>query len=230
MAKKVKKTAKKKTTGAKRTVKKVSKKKTAKKKMAAPKRTVKRQRKSSLTVEEISKLRTALLEKRKELIGDVNCMESEALRKSRLDAAGDLSSMPIHMADIGTDNFEQEFALGLMDSERKLLSEINQALVRIAEGTYGICEGTGKAIPKARLNAQPWAKYCVEYAEMIEKGLVTENEGMYEQFDDYDEQPDEEGDEDSDELDTEEDVEEKEEFDRFNYGEIEEDEEEEEEY
>jgi RNA polymerase-binding protein DksA len=113
-----------------------------------------------------------LLEKRREIVGNVNEMEDEALKRSRLDASGDLSSMPIHMADIGTDNYEQEFALGLMDSERKLLREIDDALERIQQGTYGVCEGTGKPIPKARLRAQPWARYCVEYARMLEEGLL----------------------------------------------------------
>jgi RNA polymerase-binding protein DksA len=80
------------------------------------------------------------------------------------------------MADLGTDNYEQEFALGLMDSERKLLREIDNALVRIEKKTYGICEGTGKQIPKARLEAQPWARYCVEYARKLEQGLVVEHE------------------------------------------------------
>jgi RNA polymerase-binding protein DksA len=117
-----------------------------------------------------------LLEKRREIVGDVNEMHDEALKKSRLDATGDLSSMPIHMADLGTDNYEQEFALGLMDSERKLLEEIDAALQRIEEKTYGICEGTGKPITKARLKAQPWARYCVEYARMLEQGLVSESE------------------------------------------------------
>jgi len=117
-----------------------------------------------------------LLEKRREILRNVNEFEDEALRKSRLDATGDLSSMPIHMADIGTDNYEQEFALGLMDSERKLLREIDDALERIEQQTYGICEGTGKPIPKARLEAQPWARYCVEYARMLEQGLVAEPE------------------------------------------------------
>jgi RNA polymerase-binding protein DksA len=84
--------------------------------------------------------------------------------------------MPIHMADIGTDNYEQEFALGLMDGERKLLKEIDDALQRIEQGTYGICEATRKPIAKARLEAQPWARYCVEYARMLEQGLVTEQE------------------------------------------------------
>jgi len=61
-----------------------------------------------------------------------------------------------------------------MDGERRLLTEIDEALRRIEEGTYGICEGTNKPIPKARLEAQPWARYCVEYARMIEEGLVEE--------------------------------------------------------
>jgi DnaK suppressor protein len=135
-----------------------------------------RTRKRRLTADEIARFEQMLLEKRTEIVGNVNEMEDEALKKPRLDASGDLSSMPIHMADIGTDNYEQEFALGLMDGERKLLREIDDALERIQRGAYGICEGTGKAIPKARLRAQPWARYCVEYARMLEQGLVTEQE------------------------------------------------------
>ncbi|MHC4475544.1 MAG: TraR/DksA family transcriptional regulator [Planctomycetota bacterium] len=133
-------------------------------------------RKRGLTVADIERFRQRLLEKRREIVGDVSEMADEALKKSRLDASGDLSSMPIHMADLGTDNYEQEFALGLMDSERKLLNEIDDALQRMEQKTYGICEGTGKPIAKARLQAQPWARYCVKYARMLEQGLVTEQE------------------------------------------------------
>jgi len=129
-----------------------------------------------LTPEEIEGYRRLLLEKRAELLGDVKYIENEALKKSRLDAAGDLSSMPIHMADLGTDNFEQEFSLGLMDGERKILSEIVAALGRIADGTFGICEGTGRPISKARLQASPWACFCIDYARMVEKGLIAEGE------------------------------------------------------
>lgn len=139
---------------------------------------------SHLTAAEIAHFRLLLLEKRAEIIGDVSSMENEALKKSRLDAAGDLSSMPIHMADIGTDNYEQEFALGLLDSERKLLHEINEALQRIEEGVYGICEGTGEPIPQARLEASPWARYCVAYARLIEQGLVTTDEDEQEEPED----------------------------------------------
>jgi RNA polymerase-binding protein DksA len=130
--------------------------------------------KSHLSAADLKRFQQMLLNKRQEIIGNVNEMKDEALNKSRLDASGDLSSMPIHMADIGTDNYDQEFALGLMDSERKLLREIDDALQRIENHTYGICEGTGKPIPKARLEAQPWARYCIEYARMLEQGLAGE--------------------------------------------------------
>jgi DnaK suppressor protein len=121
-----------------------------------------------LTAADIEHFKQMLLEKRGEILANVNEMEDETLKKSRLNAAGDLSSMPIHMADIGTDNYDQEFTLGLMDGERNLLKEIDDALQRVEQGTYGICEGTGRQIQKARLEAQPWARYCVEYARKLE--------------------------------------------------------------
>lgn len=125
--------------------------------------------KAHLTAAEIEHFRLLLVEKLHELLGDVDWIEQEALRSSRTEK-GDLSNMPIHMADIGTDNYEQEFSLGLMDSERKLVREIFDAIKRIDRGTYGICEGTDQPIPKARLEASPWARYCVEYASLIEQG------------------------------------------------------------
>lgn len=144
-----------------------------------------RTKKSRLGATAIEHFKQLLLQKRREIISNVNEMKDETLKQSRLDASGDLSSMPIHMADIGTDNYEQEFALGLMDSERKLLRETDDALQRIEEGTYGICEGTGKQIPKARLEAQPWARYCIEYARLLEKGLVREQEGPAPELQEY---------------------------------------------
>lgn len=142
------------------------------KKTAKKKPTRRRKDPRPLSAADLDYFKERLLEKRREIFQNVFEIEGETLKKSRLDASGDLSSMPIHMADLGTDNYEQEFALGLMDSERKILHEIDDALNRIAEGTYGICEGTGEPIPKARLEAQPWARYCVEYARMVEEGRV----------------------------------------------------------
>ncbi len=175
-----------------RKVKKVSKKKVAQKK--APVKKISRKkikkvgRKTRLDTAKIQQYREMLLARWREILGDVNTIEGEALRKSHLDASGDLSSMPIHMADLGTDNYEQEFTLGLLDSERKLLQEISDALQRIEEGTYGICEGTGKPIPKARLQASPWARYCVEYARKIEQGFVEAPKSGEDELEDLEEE------------------------------------------
>lgn len=199
MAKKVKKTTKKsavKKAVKKKTVKKTAKKSTAKKKTtskkkASPKKSVKkkisRTRKSKLTAKELASFRELLVEKLKEIIGDVNHIESGALKTSRQDSAGDLSSMPIHMADIGSDNYEQEFSLGLMDSERKIVREIYEAIKRIEEGTYGICEGTGEPIPKIRLKGIPWTRYCLKFAELVEKGLAIEPDHAFMDESDFDE-------------------------------------------
>ena len=125
--------------------------------------------KTHLSRKELDDYRQVLLQKRQTLLGDLSGMEQQT---SSQGASGNLSSMPTHMADVGTDNFEQEFTLGLLESEQQLLREIDEALRRIDERTYGVCLGTGNPIPKARLLAKPWAKYTVEYARMLEKGLV----------------------------------------------------------
>jgi len=131
------------------------------------------QRSSGLSKKDLAQFRQLLLTKRVELIGDMSTLQKQALSENRRDAAGDLSSMPIHMADLGTDNYEKEFTLGLIEGERALLREIDEALRRIEDGTYGICEATGKPIGKARLRARPWAKFCYEYVLAQEKGQQT---------------------------------------------------------
>ncbi len=127
-----------------------------------------RKNKSKLTQDEVEKFKTMLLEKRDELLGNLYCMENDALREER----SDLSNMPIHMADLGTDSYEQEFTLELMDSERKLIAEIDDALNRIENGTYGICEIGGEQILKQRLEAIPWGRCCTACASVLESGLL----------------------------------------------------------
>lgn len=111
-----------------------------------------------------------LLEKRAQILGDVSTLSNEALDQNRSDASGDLSSMPIHMADLGSDNYELEFTLGLIEGERAILREIDEALERVRDNTYGACLATGQPIGKARLRAKPWAKYCYEYTLAQERG------------------------------------------------------------
>jgi DnaK suppressor protein len=121
--------------------------------------------KTRLTAKELTEYKKILLEARAELIARVTGLEDEALRSS----GGNLSNMPLHMADIGTDTFDQDLAIGMAETERELLREIDEALDRVVAKTYGVCQLTGKPIPKARLDAKPWAKYTVEAARQIEK-------------------------------------------------------------
>ncbi len=120
---------------------------------------------AGLSVAELSTFRELLLQKRHEILGDVSSMEREALAESK----SDLSNLPVHMADQGTDAYEQEFTLGLVETNRSLLKDINAALAKIQDGTYGLCEGTQKPISKPRLEAIPWVKYSLEYAQQLEK-------------------------------------------------------------
>ena len=112
-----------------------------------------------------------LLALRARVRGDVTQMADSALKQSRTQANGDLSSMPIHMADLGTDNFEQEFTLSLMESDADILDKIEAALERVEDGTYGQCEECGAKIPKTRLNAIPYATMCVKCASEHERGF-----------------------------------------------------------
>jgi len=127
---------------------------------------------TSMGKPELKAYKERLLALRTRLRGDVIQMADATLKKNRMESNGDLSSMPIHMADLGSDNWEQEFTLGLIDNERKLLREMDEALARIADGTYGICLATHSSISKERLLAKPWAKYCIEYARAQEAGRV----------------------------------------------------------
>jgi RNA polymerase-binding protein DksA len=155
-----------------------------------------RKPKSPLTKAQLKEFRGMLLEKRRELIGDMTGIEADALGKFRDSDTSEALSMPTHPADVGSDNYEQEFTLGLLESERILLSEINEALERIDDGTFGICLGTGEPIGEPRLRARPWSKYCIDYQRKIEQGLVHPDEDEY----DFD-QDDEDDDEDDEDLD-----------------------------
>jgi DnaK suppressor protein len=108
-----------------------------------------------------------LVELRARLRGDVTTMANATLKRTRTEASGDLSSMPIHMADIGSDNFDQEFTLILMENDGGTLEQIEDALERIESGTYGVCVECGGRILKTRLNAIPYTPYCIKCASEL---------------------------------------------------------------
>ncbi len=112
--------------------------------------------------EELTRFRKLLETKRKVLMGDMDNLSKEALHRNRQEASGDVSNMPTHMADLGTDNFEQEFTLNLIQTEQGTLRDIEEALEKIDTGSYGMCESCGKAIAPTRLKALPHARLCLE--------------------------------------------------------------------
>jgi DnaK suppressor protein len=85
------------------------------------------------------------------------------------ESAQELPSYSLHMADSGTDNFDRDFALSLLSSDKDAVYEIEEALKRIERGTYGVCELTSKTIPKARLEAIPWTRFTVEAQAQLER-------------------------------------------------------------
>ncbi|MBM4022127.1 MAG: TraR/DksA family transcriptional regulator [Planctomycetes bacterium] len=123
-----------------------------------------------MKVADLKAFKAALETLRSRLRGDVSTMADAALRKTRSEASGDLSSMPIHMADIGTDAFEQEFTLSLMATEEETLVLVEQALAKIRTRTYGTCEECDSVIAKKRLEAIPFAPLCIRCAEKLEHG------------------------------------------------------------
>ena len=110
---------------------------------------------------ELETYKSRLIALRDRIRGDVSTMTDGALSHSRSEAAGDISIMPLHMADIGTDNFETEQTLSFIQSDHVTLKLIEEALERIKNGTYGICEDCGAMIPKVRLNVLPYTASCV---------------------------------------------------------------------
>jgi RNA polymerase-binding transcription factor DksA len=116
---------------------------------------------------ESREFKAMLLSLRSRLRGDVSAMADSALRKTRSEASGDLSSMPIHMADVGSDAFEQEFTLSLMEHEGNALEQVEAALERIEDGLYGVCTECEAKIPKARLQVLPHTPHCVKCADKV---------------------------------------------------------------
>ena len=122
-----------------------------------------------MTKPELENFRKLLEGLRRRLTGDVSHLADEALRARGGEASGSLSNAPLHMADLGTDNFEQEFTLSLLENQEQMLEEIVAALDRMDKGTFGKCEECGATIPKGRLQALPYTRHCVECARKLQQ-------------------------------------------------------------
>ena len=120
--------------------------------------------------EELETYRKALHSLRARLRGDLDQMTDEALRRSQPESSGNLSNVPLHMADVGTENYDQEFTLGLIENEQTTLEQVQDALNRIGSGTFGKCEECGELIARQRLQYLPYVRHCIQCARKLEKG------------------------------------------------------------
>ena len=119
--------------------------------------------------EKFKRYHKLLIDLRNHLTEGIERHSEETLKRSVKDDAGDLSAYGQHMADAGTDTFDRDFALSLVSSEQDALSEIDAAIKRIRDGTYGICEITSKPISKERLLAVPFTRHSAEAQKQIER-------------------------------------------------------------
>lgn len=110
-----------------------------------------------------------ILKRKEEIIDGIRHISQDTLKKSQRDASGDISGYTYHMADVATDTYDREFSLGLASNERELLYELDEALKRIEEGAYGVCEECKSLITKTRLKAVPSARLCVKCQEKKER-------------------------------------------------------------
>lgn len=122
-----------------------------------------------LSAKDLEYFKNLLLVLRDKAEGDVGSMGKDCLRKSPKESSGDLSSASFHMADMASDLYATDFNLELLENEQDLIAEIDSALKRIEDGTYGICEKYGTPISKQRLKVVPYAKFSKKAQEEEEK-------------------------------------------------------------
>ena len=113
--------------------------------------------------------REKLLDLKDDVLKQMREISQDTLMKTQKDMSGDMSGYGLHIADVASDNYERDFNLGLVSSERKIVMEIDEALKRIDDSSYGICLISGKPIAKSRLKAIPYAKHSKKCQEKLEK-------------------------------------------------------------
>ena len=125
--------------------------------------------KKKFNKKELAIFKKLILKRKEEILEDIKHISEDTLKKSQREAAGDISGYTYHMADVATDTYDREFSLGLVSNDQKSLYELDDALKRIEEGTFGICEECKSLITKTRLKAVPYARLCVKCQQKKEK-------------------------------------------------------------
>lgn len=125
--------------------------------------------KKKFNKKELSDFKKLILKRKEEILEGIKHISEDTLKKSQKDAAGDISGYTYHMADVATDTYDREFSLGLASNDREELYELDDALKKIEDGTFGVCEDCKSLITKTRLKAVPSARFCVSCQEKKEK-------------------------------------------------------------
>lgn len=125
--------------------------------------------KNKFLKKDLKEFKQIVLKKKAEILDDFQHISNDTLRKSQKEASGDISGYTYHMADVASDNYDREFSLGLASNERKFLNELDEALNRIEDGTFGICDDCKSQITKIRLKAVPSARLCIKCQQKKEK-------------------------------------------------------------
>jgi DnaK suppressor protein len=122
-----------------------------------------------LSKKELNDFRKLLTLRKDQLLEQIKHLSEDTLKKSQKDASGDISGYTYHMADVATDSYDREFSMGLASNERQLLYEFDDAMKKIEDGTFGVCEDCKDLISKSRLKAVPYARMCIKCQEKKEK-------------------------------------------------------------
>lgn len=125
--------------------------------------------KNKFSKKDLVEFKKFIARKKDELLEDIQHISDDTLKKSQKEASGDISGYTYHMADVASDTYDREFSLGLASSERQILYELEDALKKMDEGRYGVCEICSQLISKNRLKAVPHARLCVKCQERKEK-------------------------------------------------------------
>lgn len=123
---------------------------------------------SKMNEKDLQKYKEKLLNLKDQVSDEIKHLSEDTLMKSQKELSGDMSGYGLHMADVASDNFERDFSLERVSDGRNVIIEINEALRRVDEGTFGICGMCKGPISKQRLEALPHSRFCKRCKEKHE--------------------------------------------------------------
>jgi RNA polymerase-binding protein DksA len=155
-----------------------SKKSKVKRKKVARKIAEKKSKKTAKSVfskKDLKKFKQLLVKLREKTVDEMENITKDTLKTSQREASGDLSGYTLHMADVATDHYDREFSLGIASAEQRIIYQIDEALKRIEDGSYGLCLACEEPISRKRLTAVPFTRYCIECQKKEE---LTQKKGV----------------------------------------------------